>query len=199
MLPFIASHERRDVPGTSYMYSSGDTTFLAGVVDAALRPASGEEYAFKLLVDPLGMTSATFEGDARGIHVGSSYLYARPGDLARFGWFVLNDGCWEGKRILPENWIRDSVVVSPALKTHPLDRDVGDVEGRQFWLNRPVPELGEGAPWPDVPRAPSRREATGASRSPSSLRWTWWWCASPTIASRRSSTSTSGSRWRWPW
>jgi CubicO group peptidase (beta-lactamase class C family) len=32
-----------------------------------------------------------------------------------------------------------------------VDWDPGDVQGRQFWLNRRVPGVQDEKPWPDVP------------------------------------------------
>ena len=52
----------------------------------------------KALFDPIGMTSAVLEPDARGTFVGSSYLYATARDWARLGLFMLQKGVWNGKR-----------------------------------------------------------------------------------------------------
>ncbi len=155
MMSFVAGHPSRDPPGATYMYSTGETTFLMGVVDHALRgklsAAEYDDYDSRLLFEPLGLDSATLERDAAGTPVGGSYFYATPRDMAKFGFFYLNDGCWEGQRLLPEGWVHDSVQVSMPFKLRPLDTDVGDVQGRQFWLNQAVPEQHVTTPWPDVP------------------------------------------------
>jgi CubicO group peptidase (beta-lactamase class C family) len=151
MATFIASHATRAAPGTTYMYSSGDTTLLAAVVDHALRGSLDANYPWTLLFDPIGVTSARLERDAKGQPVGSSYFYATPRDLARFGLLFGSDGCWEGRRLLPDGWVSDSTAVSAPFRAKPLERDPGDVQGRQFWLNRPVPEQGVTTPWPGVP------------------------------------------------
>jgi CubicO group peptidase (beta-lactamase class C family) len=148
---FVASHELRDPPGTSYMYSTGDATLLAAVVNAAFRKSMDENYAWTTLFDPLGMKTPTFERDATGAPVGGSYWYATPRDMARFGYLLLNDGCWSGARILPERWVWWSSQVSEPYRLRALEIDPGDVQGRQFWLNRAVPEQGMAQPWPDVP------------------------------------------------
>lgn len=152
MAAFIASHPLRDRPGTTYMYSSGDSTLLAGIVERALRPVAGADYPWTELFDPLGITTATFEADLQGTPVGSSWFYAVPRDLAKLGFLWLNDGCWEGRRLLPEGWVAASTVANPPLRMRSYGRDDGDVQGRQFWLNRRVPEVGQtNLPWPDVP------------------------------------------------
>ncbi|XXF77991.1 serine hydrolase [Myxococcaceae bacterium GXIMD 01537] len=148
---FITSHALRDAPGTSWAYSSGDTTLLAGVLDAALKPSVGKDWPWTLLLDVLGMGSAVWERDGKGVPVGSSYLYATPRDWAKLGFFFLNDGCWEDKRILPGGWVAESTTPSEALQKKPLYRDEGDVQGRQLWLNRKVPGVQDALPWPHVP------------------------------------------------
>ena len=151
MARFVAGHPLRDAPGTSYMYSSGDTNVVAAVLAKVLSPTYGERYPWPALLEPIGM-EATWERDAAGTYVGSSYLYATPRHLARFGQLLLHDGCWDGERVLPEGWVTWSTEVSEGLRAKALHRSPGDVQGRQFWLNRPVPEAGQAEPpWPNVP------------------------------------------------
>lgn len=152
MARFVAGHPLRDPPGTTWMYSSGDTNLLSAAVGAALTPVYGRDFAWSALFEPLGVTSATWERDGAGTLVGSSYLWATPRDLARFGLLWLHDGCWGGERVLPEGWVAWSTEVPPGFRSKPLGRDDGDVQGRQVWLNRPVPEVGQvERPWPSVP------------------------------------------------
>jgi CubicO group peptidase (beta-lactamase class C family) len=151
MVAFITSHALRDAPGTSWAYSSGDTTLLAGVVGAAMKPRLGDGWEWKLLFDPVGVHTAVMERDGKGVLVGSSLMHATPRDWAKLGFLFLNDGCWEGKRLLPEGWVAASVVVSEPLKGKRVDWDPGDVQGRQFWLNLRVPGIQDEKPWPHVP------------------------------------------------
>jgi CubicO group peptidase (beta-lactamase class C family) len=152
MAAFVASLALRDPPGSTYMYSSGDAVVLSAVVGAALSPRFGQAFPFTTLFLPIGMDSAVLETDAHGTYVGSSYLFATPRDLARFGWFLLQDGCWNGQRLLPKGWVAASTVPSEPFRKKPLARDPGDVQGRMFWLNRRVPEVGQqDLPWPAVP------------------------------------------------
>jgi CubicO group peptidase (beta-lactamase class C family) len=151
MVGFITSHALRDAPGTSWQYSSGDSTLLAGVVGAAMRPRFGEGWEWKLLMEPVGVRSATFERDGQGVRVGSSLMYATPRDWAKLGLLFLQDGCWEGQRVLPEGWVAAAVAVSEPLRRKRVDWDPGDMQGRQLWLNRRAPGFQEQKPWPDVP------------------------------------------------
>jgi CubicO group peptidase (beta-lactamase class C family) len=149
MASFVLQHERRRAPGAAWQYSSGDAVLLSAVLDAAL--GAGSDWPQDLLFGPLGMRSAVLERDAAGTPVGSSYLHATPRDLARLGALYLADGCWAGRRLLPAGWVSDTARVVPPVRKGALGREPGDVPGRLFWLNRPLPELGQGQPWPDVP------------------------------------------------
>lgn len=152
MASFVAHHVMRDEPGATFMYSSGDTTLLAGLVERRMTPRFGSDYPWTTLFDRLGVSTATFERDVAGTPVGSSFVFATPRDWARLGYFWLNDGCWQGARVLPEGWMRDSSSVNAPIRLRSVAREDGDVQGRCFWLNRLVPEAGQTTlPWPDVP------------------------------------------------
>lgn len=152
MANFVASHAFRDAPGTTYAYSSGDSTLLNAVIDAAMIPKFGKEYAWKLLFDVLGMFSVAVERDQKGTMVGSSYLYATPRDLARYGYLWLHDGCWEGRQLFPDGWIEQSKQISAGFKAKPLYRDPNEVYAWQWTVNKAVPEVGQDTlPLKDVP------------------------------------------------
>jgi len=93
-------------PDTKFYYSSGTTNIVAGLLKKQFNRV--EEYwafAHTALLDKIGMHSAVIEPDAAGTFVGSSYCFATPRDWAKFGQLYLNDGVWQGERILPEGWV----------------------------------------------------------------------------------------------
>lgn len=151
MVAFVASHRFREEPGTSYCYSTGDSTVLAAAARGALEGTYGRAWDKKVLYEPLGMASAFFERDPKGTPVGGSYFYATPRDLARFGYLYLRDGCWAGERLLPEGWVEASQQISFGFKNKPIELEEDEVYGWQMWLNKPVPEVGQSLPFPDVP------------------------------------------------
>lgn len=121
--------QQADFPaGTKWYYSSGSVN----VVTYLMRKAIGNDadyyrFAKTRLFDPIGMPDAVFEVDAAGTQVGSSYLYATARDYARFGLLCLNDGMFNGQRILPEGWMKYT--------TTPASDSKGSY-GSLFWLNR---------------------------------------------------------------
>ena len=112
-------------PGTNWSYSSGTTNILCDVLQEA--SGTGVGLAHERIFTPLGMTSAVLEADAGGGLVCSSFLYATARDWARFGQLYLDDGVWEGERLLPEGWVDASFSA--------IEQAVEVPYGYQWWLN----------------------------------------------------------------
>jgi len=116
-------------PGTTYDYENYDT--LLGVY--ALKTAIGDpqkylEFPRRGLFDQIGMRNTIAGVDRFGDYILSSQVYTNARDLARLGLLYLNEGVWNGKRILPESWTR--FVRTPA----PSTRQIGRFYGGTFWL-----------------------------------------------------------------
>jgi CubicO group peptidase (beta-lactamase class C family) len=111
-----------------WMYSSGSTNLLVGVLK---RHAGTGQKLYDMLYDslfyPCGMTESIIETDEAGNFIGSSYMYATARDWAKFGRLYLHDGVWQGKRILPEGWVK--------LSTEAAEGSAGKY-GAHFWLNK---------------------------------------------------------------
>lgn len=102
MPAFAASLPALERPQTLFSYSSGTANLLSRLwMDRLGDPAMALNYPRRALFEPLGMSSAVMEADARGTLVGSSYVYATARDWARLGQFVLQDGVWNGERLVP--------------------------------------------------------------------------------------------------
>ncbi len=107
---YAASKYLEANPGTKYLYSSGTTNLVTKILSRALgeKPGSTDamtKYMQERLFDPLGMRTAIPRFDASGNFVGSSFVYATARDFARFGYLYVNDGMWNGSRMLPEGWV----------------------------------------------------------------------------------------------
>jgi CubicO group peptidase (beta-lactamase class C family) len=131
-------------PDEKWYYSSGTSNILSKII----RKTVGEEeylnYVRDRLFSPLGMTSAVIEPDASGTYVGSSYMYATPRDWAKFGLLYLNDGVWNGKRLLPEGWTKYVATVT--------DKAPKGEYGAHFWLNSTEKSEECFCYYPDAPK-----------------------------------------------
>ncbi|MCI0513823.1 beta-lactamase family protein [candidate division KSB1 bacterium] len=103
-------------PGTRWAYSSGTTNIIAAIIRTSFQGDDRAYLAFpqSALFQRLGMLHSVIEPDAAGTFVGSSYMYASARDWARFGLLFLQDGVWDGERILPEGWVQYSVTPTKA-------------------------------------------------------------------------------------
>ncbi len=141
---FAAQQPMRYQPGTHWYYSSGTSNLAVAVLRAALKRQDMDTWMWTHLFDRIGMKNVTWQRDGSNNVVGSSYLYASPRQLAKFGYLYLNDGLWEGKRILPEGWVTFTATVPPA-------DDKGEY-GAHWWLNVGRPENNVPPRFPKAPR-----------------------------------------------
>jgi len=153
MAKYAATQPLIAKPGTRFAYASTTSNIIQAVLRGALPEGSYDDYPWIALFDPLGMKGTVFQKDAAGTYVGSSYVYTSTRNMAKFGFLYLNDGVWESTRLLPEGWVRYSSSASPGwLATDRSELDPSDlVYGGQWWLNMPIPQMGDKSPWPDVP------------------------------------------------
>ena len=130
---------------TIWSYSSGTTNIISGIVRRTVGDTLQDYYAFSQnrLFRPLGIRTATFEADRSGNFIGSSYVYASARDWARLGQFTLQDGVWDGQRLLPEGWV--DYLVSPTSTAS------GNEYGAQFWLNRDPSDPDWQRSFPNLP------------------------------------------------
>ena len=150
---FAAAKSLEAEPDTKWHYSSGSVNIVARIVRQTIEEEYEYYYQFlyEKLFDKIGMYSAVLEPDSSGTFVGSSFANATPRDWARFGQLYLQDGVWEGERILPEGWVTYTTTPTPgALK--------GEY-GAYFYLNAGNPDNPEDRRWPGSPR--DEYEASG--------------------------------------
>ncbi len=123
-----AAAEVEAAPGEKFVYSSGTTNILSGWLFDKLNGSENYyRFAQEKLFLPSGIQGATFEPDASGSFVGSSYLYMTAREWAKFGQLYLQRGNLNGQQIVPEHWV-------DFVKT-PIEAAPKGEYGGQFWLN----------------------------------------------------------------
>lgn len=145
-------------PGTRWKYTGGNSLILSRIIRDAVggHPDDVLRFARRELFDPLGMRTTTLEFDATGTPIGSTYMFASARDWARFGMLFLDDGVANGRRILPEGWVRYSS--SPTLRTHyAAGFWLGSREWRDGWGVPPDSFFASGMLGQRVFVAPSER------------------------------------------
>jgi CubicO group peptidase (beta-lactamase class C family) len=151
MANFVASQPQAYPPGTHWNYSSGDAVILSAILRGAVGEAY-DSYPYAMLFDKLGIKNAVFERDAAGTFVGSSYVYLTARDLAKWAFLYLNDGMWDGQRILPLGWVEYTTTMAPSYYTTEIHAsDLEDNPGAQFYINHGDPKRNIEKPWPEAP------------------------------------------------
>jgi CubicO group peptidase (beta-lactamase class C family) len=99
--PFVVA------PGVTFNYNGGLTQVMGAVLARATR-TDLRHYARRTLFAPLGITEFEWLGDLAGMPAAASGLRLRPRDLAKFGSLYLHAGQWNGRQILPADWVSES-------------------------------------------------------------------------------------------
>lgn len=124
-------------PGVTFLYSNSSAQLVAAVLHRAIdRPIL--DYAREKLFDPLGIvTRPAWEGtdenqdggfdragfawmrDSAGTHTGAYGLRLTTPDLTKLGQLYLDNGTWQGKQLVPADWVARSTApqLTPELAT----------------------------------------------------------------------------------
>jgi CubicO group peptidase (beta-lactamase class C family) len=125
-------------PNTVGRYRNSDPLTLNYLIKKAAL-AKGEEYLSypqRHLFDKLGIRRMVLEPDPYGTFLLQGYEFGPARDWLRLGMLYLQDGLWNGERLLPTGWVDFVRTPAPAWARPEY--------GGMFWLNRvgtwPVPE-----------------------------------------------------------
>ncbi|MEP5566632.1 MAG: serine hydrolase [Halioglobus sp.] len=134
------SSDLQYAPGTHWSYSSGTSNLLTRLVSDRLGrgPQGLVDFFAAEIAQPLGLRNTTFELDASGVMVGSSYIYAPARDWARLALPMLEDGKVGSVQWLPKGWVQAA--------SAPNQSDNDGRYGYQFWLN----SGGDSLRWPNL-------------------------------------------------
>lgn len=123
-------------PGSVYRYANNDTLVAVQAIMASLQANPAADLFAKI-----GMTHTVAEIDWRGQYILSSQAWTTARDLAKLGQLYLQDGVWEGERLLPAGWAK--YVSTPSGPQPP--RGMG--YGAGWWtFARPEGNAFEGVP-----------------------------------------------------
>jgi len=91
-------------PGSEFNYNGGLTHVMGAVLERATKTPI-EDYARTKLFEPLGITEFEWVGDLAGLPAIASGLRLHARDVAKFGSLYLHQGQWNGKQIVPADWV----------------------------------------------------------------------------------------------
>ena len=130
-------------PGTHFLYNTPASYMLSAIV----QKATGQtlvEYLGPRLFEPLGIQNPKWDASPQGISLGGYGLNATTEDIARFGQLYLQRGAWQGRQLLPAEWVAAATSRQTSNGSNPKsDWDQG--YGYQFWRCRHGFYRGDGA------------------------------------------------------
>jgi CubicO group peptidase (beta-lactamase class C family) len=136
---FILDRPMISEPGTKFRYDSGAVILTSAIIQARYG-VHADAFAAEHLFAPLGIEGYRWYKNAEGHpHTGGG-LHLRSQDMARFGLLYLRDGRWNGKQVVPSDWVAASL--SLHVEFDPSNRGTIGY-GYWWWVLPPDPE-GEG-------------------------------------------------------
>lgn len=116
-------------PGSEFYYNSMNSYMLSAVI----KEITGHgllDYLKPRLFEPMGISRVCWQKCPKGIETGGWGLYLCPEDMAKLGVLMLQKGVWEGKRLVPAEWIREA-----AVKRMDTPDELGEYGyGYQVWM-----------------------------------------------------------------
>jgi CubicO group peptidase (beta-lactamase class C family) len=130
-------------PGTIFLYNTPASYILSAIVQKATGQKESD-YLQSRLFTPLGIGTPRWETSPEGISIGGYGLWLRTEDIARFGQLYLQKGQWNGKQVVPADWVTAATTRQTSNGSSPTsDWDQG--YGYQFWRSRNKSFRGDGA------------------------------------------------------
>ncbi len=139
---YAATRPQQWPPNTVGRYRNTDPILTSYLIRLAVERRGEDYHAFpqRNLFDRIGIRDAVIETDAYGNFLGQGRALMPARDWARLANLYLQDGVWNGERLLPEGWVEYASETAPAWVAD------GRLQygGSFFWVNAdggsPIPE-----------------------------------------------------------
>ncbi|MCD9856765.1 beta-lactamase family protein [Epilithonimonas sp. JDS] len=104
-LKFCLELPLKNKPGTQWDYTSVNAMLLGGVI-AHSTQMTVTDFADRFLLRPLGITRYKWTKDPIGHETSAGSFYISTSDMNKIGQLILNDGIYNGERIISQKWIK---------------------------------------------------------------------------------------------
>jgi CubicO group peptidase (beta-lactamase class C family) len=103
----VLEREWHSIPGEKFTYNGGGMIILGEILRNATN-MNIDEFSMKYLFGPLSINSTQWYHFANGVIAADGSLKLTSRDMMKFGVTYLNDGVWNGERIISAEWIEKS-------------------------------------------------------------------------------------------
>ena len=138
---YAATRPQQWPPNTVGRYRNTDPVLTNYLIRLAVEKRGEDYHSFpqRSLFDKIGVRTMVMETDPYGNFLTQGYELTSARDWARLGNLYLQDGVWNGERILPEGFVKFVSTLAPAWAA-----DKRPIYGGFFWINGdgtlPVPK-----------------------------------------------------------
>jgi len=101
----------KNKPGTVWAYTSCNPMIISGII-SSVSHLSVMDFAAKYLFEPLGIKHYRWTVDPAGNGMTAGSFYILPKDMLKLGQLLLNNGTWNSKQIISENWLKESTTAT---------------------------------------------------------------------------------------
>lgn len=129
-------------PGTHFRYNT-PATFMQSAIVQKVTGQTVVDYLQPRLFGPLGIAAPKWDANPQGISIGGYGLYLQTEDIAKFGQMYLQNGVWQGKQLVPEDWVALATSKQVPNGSNP-ESDWNQGYGFQFWRSRHGAYRGDG-------------------------------------------------------
>jgi CubicO group peptidase (beta-lactamase class C family) len=134
-------------PGTHFLYNTMGSYTLSAIVTKTTGQTS-LDFLKPRLFEPLGIENPRWDASPEGNSLGGYGLYLCTEDIAKFGQLYLQKGKWQGKQLIPQDWVEQatSKQVPNEQENHAkMGSDWQQGYGFQFWRCQHNAFRGDGA------------------------------------------------------
>jgi CubicO group peptidase (beta-lactamase class C family) len=131
------------LPGSVFRYVNSGMNVLGSVIRDLIerRGLPYHQTVYSLLADRLGMASFQHSADRAGNFIASGAGFATLRDYAKLGVLYVQDGMWNGERLLPEGWVdyalhptHTGTSYAACFRTN-IDRQFPDLPADTAWVS----------------------------------------------------------------
>ncbi len=104
-LAYLLSQPVVEEPGERFCYSTADSILLGRMLESKVGK-NLQEYLYERILRPMGIPFPIWECCPQGHPIGGGGMFLHLKDMVRLGQLYLDEGLWQGRRIVSAEWVR---------------------------------------------------------------------------------------------
>jgi CubicO group peptidase (beta-lactamase class C family) len=137
-LNIVLSQPLPNEPGSKFVYTDA-TFYLASRIVSEITGEPLNQFMIRELLEPLQFAEYAFSTDPEGFPIGATGMYISTEDMAKLGQLYVQDGVYNGKRILSKEFVDKAFERN--FELNPLDKEgnafaKGGMNGQYLYMNR---------------------------------------------------------------